>query len=144
MDSGSDDFTPTEMDEEYVEEVEEQEGGRRSKITKMPKRKPAVIKKSAPKFKPSKTKIKINTTNIGNNLDQINELRKELKEMKKEKEEEEEKEQSPKEGGKKKRGRPKKSSPKEGGRCIKRMGKTYCGLGKKKAKKSGKPKYDVI
>jgi hypothetical protein len=54
----------------------------------------------------------------------------------------------------KRRGRPKKASPKEkspkekspkeGGRCIKRMGKTYCGLGKKKAKKSGKPKYDVI
>jgi len=125
---------------------QEQEGGRRFKMTKMPKRKPAVIRKSVsrPKSKPSKTKIKINTTNIGNNLDEINELRKELKEMKKEKEEEEEKEQSPKEGGKKKRGRPKKSSPKEGGRCIKRMGKTYCGLGKKKAKKSGKPKYDVI
>jgi hypothetical protein len=58
----------------------------------------------------------------------------------------------PKEGGsvripgfhEKRTALPKKKAPKEGGRCIKRMNKTYCGLGKKKAKKSGKPKYDVI
>jgi hypothetical protein len=53
-------------------------------------------------------------------------------------------EDPPKRRGRPKKASPKEQSPKEGGRCIKRMGKTYCGLGKKKAKKSGKPKYDVI
>jgi hypothetical protein len=53
-------------------------------------------------------------------------------------------EDPPKRRGRPKKASPKEKSPKEGGRCIKRMGKTYCGLGKKKAKKSGKPKYDVI